>query len=208
MNHIDDLAELYALGALDDLERKRVDAHAATCAQCAHRLAAAERSVTYAIEADPQYQPSPALRARLGASLDAARHGARSTTVPRAWFAVAAAFAILALPLGFMSRAYMAPAGDPQFANATFRMMKPQTVAMSARVTYAKSGDFYAVMVKHPMRALHVAYVHPDGTMETIGTVETHGDMGVAVMPIDHKMLELALVDGTHIVAEANLAFD
>jgi anti-sigma-K factor RskA len=208
MNHIDDMAELYALGALDDLERKRVDAHVATCAQCARRLGEAERAVTSAIEADPQYEPSPALGVRLSASLDARRPKTRAAMVPRAWFAVAAAIAIVALPVGFMSRGYMAPVGDAQFANADFKMMKLQTVAMSAHVTYAKSGDFYAVMVKHPMRALHVAYVHPDGTMETIGKVEMHGDMGMAVMPIDHKMLELALVDGSTVVAEADLAFD
>jgi len=207
MNHIDDLAELYALGALDDLERKRVDAHVATCAPCARRLGEAERAVTAAIEADPPYEPSPALRARLGASLDAARPRARIATVPRGWFAVAAAIAILALPVGFVMRGSMAPESG-QFADANFKMMKLQTVAMSAHVTYAKSGDFYAVMVKHPMRALRVAYVHPDGTMETIGTVEMHGDTGVAVMPIDHKMLELALVDGTTVVAEADLTFD
>jgi len=207
MNHIDDLAELYALGALDDLERKRVDAHVATCAPCARRLAEAENAVTAAIEADPPYGPSPALRARLSASLDAARPRARIATVPRAWFAVAAVFAILALPIGFVVRGSMAPE-TAQFADANFTMMKLQTVAMSAHVTYAKRGDFYAVMVKHPMHALQVAYVHPDGTMETIGKVEMHGDMGVAVMPIDHKMLELALVDGSTVVAEANLAFN
>jgi len=206
MNHIDDSAELYALGALDDLERKRVDAHVATCARCARRLDEAERAVTHAIEADPQYEPSAALGARLTASLDA--RPTRRATVPRTWFAVAAALAILALPIGYLARGPMRPPSDAQFANATFKMMKLQPVAMSAHVTYAKTGDFYAVMVKHPTRALQVAYVHPDGTMETIGKVETHGDMGVAIMPIDHKMLELALVDGSTVVAEANLAFN
>ncbi|HEY8320639.1 MAG TPA: zf-HC2 domain-containing protein [Candidatus Baltobacteraceae bacterium] len=208
MNHIDDAAALYALGALDELDRRRVDAHVATCAACAHALGEAERAVTNAIEADPPYEPSPALRARLSASLDAARPAARAATVPRAWFAIAAAFAILALPIGFLTRGSMAPPGDAQFADASFRMMKLQAVATSAHVTYAKTGDFYAVMVKHPMRPLRVAYVHPDGTMETIGTIETHGDVGVAIMPIDHKMRELALLDGGTVVAEADLAFN
>jgi len=208
MNHIDDSAALYALGSLDELERRRVDAHVATCPACAALLADAERAVTHAIEADPQYDPSPALRARLEASLDAARPAARIATVPRAWFAIAAAFAILALPVGFLMRGTMAPPADAQFADASFTMTATQSAARSAHVTYAKSGDFYAVMVRHPMRALRVAYVHPDGTMETIGTVEPHGDMGVAIMPIDHKMRELALVDGGTVVAEARLAFN
>jgi len=207
MKHIDDDAALYALGALDESERRRIDGHVAVCATCAGALAEAERAVTDAIEADPPYEPSPALRARLSASLDAARPG-RAATVPRAWLAIAAAFAILALPIGFLTRGSMAPPGDAHFADASFRMMKPGSVAASAHVTYAKSGDFYAVMVKHPMRPLQVAYVHPDGTMETIGTVQTRGDVGVAIMPIDHKMRELALVDGGTVVAEADLAFN
>jgi anti-sigma factor RsiW len=205
MNHIDDSAELYALGALDEPERRRVDAHVATCAPCAQRLGEAERAVTFAIEADPQYEPSLALRARLNESLAPSR--SKRATVPRSWFAVAAAIAILALPLGFMSRGYMTPAGGG-YADAAFVPMKSTPVAMTAHVMYARSGNFYVVVVKHSTRALHVAYVHADGTMETIGKVEMHGDMGIAMMPIDHKMPILALVDGATIFAEANLAFN
>jgi hypothetical protein len=205
MSHIDDSAEIYALGALDELERRRVDAHVATCAPCARRLGEAESAVVFAIEADPQYEPSLALRARLNESFGEARP--KRATVPRAWFAIAAVFAILALPLGFMTRGYMAPAAGG-YANAIFVPMGSRSVAMTAHVMYAKSGNFYAVMIEHPTRSLDVAYVHPDGTMETIGKVEMHGDIGIAMMPIDHKMPVLALVDGATVVAEANLAFD
>ncbi len=220
MNHIDDSAELYALGALDDLERRRIDAHVATCAPCARLLGDAELAVTHAIEADPQYEPSLALRSRLAGSLEAMQPKARRA--PQAgWIAIAAAFAILALPTGFLARDYMVmhayiasdqmlmqKMANGSLASATFQPMKPSMPAMSAHVMYAKSGDFYAVVVKHPMRSLQVAYVRPDGTMETIGKLEMQGDMGVAVMPIDHKMLKLALIDGGDVVAEANLAFD
>lgn len=220
MNHIDDSAELYAIGALDDLERRRVDAHVATCAPCARLRGDAELAVTHAIEADPQYEPSLALRSRLATSLDGARPNVRRSP-QTGWLAVAAAFAILALPTGFLVRNYASmhaevannqmlvqKMADGSLASATFEPIKPSMPAMSAHVMYAKSGDFYAIVVKHPMHPLQVAYVHPDGTMETIGKIEMQGDMGVAVMPIDHKMLRLALIDGAHVVAEANLAFD
>jgi hypothetical protein len=221
MNHIDDAAELYAIGALDDLERMRVDAHVATCGACAGRLGEAERAVTLAIEADPQYEPSSALRARLSRSLDAAPRRSFRATPRTAWFALAAAIAIAVVPAGFLTREYaamhatvatddmlMQRLADGSLASATFAPMKTAKPAPSARVMYARSGDFYAVVVRHPTRALEVAYVHPDGTMETIGKVERRGSLGVAVMPIDHKMLVLALVDGTGVVAEANLAFN
>ncbi|MBD5605730.1 MAG: zf-HC2 domain-containing protein [Candidatus Eremiobacteraeota bacterium] len=43
--HIDDDAELYALGALETSERDAVDAHLATCDACTRRVADAERTV-------------------------------------------------------------------------------------------------------------------------------------------------------------------
>jgi len=36
--HIDEMAELYALGSLEDLERARVERHVETCEACAVRL--------------------------------------------------------------------------------------------------------------------------------------------------------------------------
>ncbi len=243
MNHIDDLVELYALGSLDELERRRVDAHAITCATCAHALGDAEAVVTFAIEADPQYEPSLALRERLSASLDSGRVApdARDDisldsgrVAPDArddisapqdggawmrWAAVAAAIVVLALPAGFLGRNYMAmhatvaddtmlfeKMAGQRLASATFKPMMP--AAPAAHVMYAKNGNFYAVVVPAMDHPIEVAYVHPDGTMEKVGMVERRGTSGLAVMPIDHKMPMLALVDSGSIISEARLAFN
>jgi len=219
MTHVDDLVELYALGSLDEFERRRVDAHVTTCADCAHRLSEAETAVAYAIEADPQYEPSLALRERIAASLDrdTAKVRAPSRWMPRA--AIAAAFVAVAIPAGFATRDVMTMrqtvASDTMMLEkmAGERLASAQFVPMrgaapAAHVMYAKRGDFYAVVVANPTRPLQVAYVHPDGTMETIGRTVVRGSMAVAVMPIDHKMPLLALVDGSTVLAEARLAFN
>ena len=45
MNHIDQEAELYALGMFDDDERARIDEHLATCAPCTVLVGEAEAAV-------------------------------------------------------------------------------------------------------------------------------------------------------------------
>ncbi|MGP6156015.1 MAG: RskA family anti-sigma factor [Vulcanimicrobiaceae bacterium] len=44
-DHIGELAELYALGALEPQERADIDAHAASCPRCARALGEAETAV-------------------------------------------------------------------------------------------------------------------------------------------------------------------
>ncbi|HET9096655.1 MAG TPA: zf-HC2 domain-containing protein [Candidatus Baltobacteraceae bacterium] len=63
--HIDELAELYALGALDDAERARVDLHARSCTDCATRLGEAERFISETIA---DVEPPLALDRRMRAS--------------------------------------------------------------------------------------------------------------------------------------------
>jgi hypothetical protein len=79
---------------------------------------------------------------------------------------------------------------------------------MHARVLYDRAGDWYCVIVDRSRAPMQVAYVRDDGSMETIGSVAMHpGAPSMAIMPIPHKMKKLALLDGTTVVAEANLAF-
>lgn len=88
--HIDELAELYALGALDDAERGRVDLHARSCGECAARLGDAERFISETI-ADAE--PPPALDRRMHAAF-----APRRAWNPRWRALVAAAFILGLLP--------------------------------------------------------------------------------------------------------------
>ena len=72
--HRDDYLDLcagYALGALDDADRRRLEAHLAEgCAECEAALTDFSDSVVQLARSAPEAEPSPALRARV---LDAAR---------------------------------------------------------------------------------------------------------------------------------------
>lgn len=206
MTHLGDDAELYAIGALDDAERARADAHVATCEACLRRVGAAEASVAAMIEGDllEGAFAVPAVRARM----------------PRVvqWLAVAAAICIFALPAAYFARdnarmhaamranetlaAHIA-SGDLQSSGFTPMRSGP----MHARVLYDRAGDWYCVIVDHSRAPMQVAYVRDDGSMETIGSVAMRGGPSMTIMPIPHKMQKLALLAGGVVVAEAKLAF-
>jgi hypothetical protein len=222
--HIGELAELYALGALEPAEAAQVDAHAAGCASCLRRLGEAEDSVTAMMRLDAQSQPSNALRARMRRAVDPhdALRVARPARTRPLWLSLAAAVVIALLPAGYLLRQNMAQrealraaastnsAIVAQLARGPLNMVNftnAEGVPVDARVMYNRTGSWYLVVVKHPLHAMDVAYVHPDGSMEKIGQTSMQGDMGVAVMPIPHKMDKLALLDGHAVVAEALLLY-
>jgi anti-sigma-K factor RskA len=80
-NHIGDDAELYALGALDDVSARRVEQHIAGCPECAKRVNDALLAAAALAEALPAVAPSAELGSRLTASAaSSARTVARRTT--------------------------------------------------------------------------------------------------------------------------------
>lgn len=218
IEHIDDSAELYALGSLDDLERTRVERHAAQCIQCAARLREAENAVAALAQAQavPLHAPPPSLQRRLDASL---KHGPRAplTWHPFAagiaaaivlaliptWVAVDRNSALVAMRQDERALARLASA-DTQIRHAQF--MSPHNQAMNARVLYGTRGDWYYVVVMHPRPGMQVAYVH-DGRMEMLGRVAAHGESGTLYLPVNHKMDELALLDNGTVVGHAHLLY-
>ncbi len=85
--HLEEAAELYALGTLPDAERAAAEAHVAQCATCARRVGQAEE--TLAVLVRPQ-TPSSQLDRRVRATF------ARRSNV-RAFYPLVAAALILAL---------------------------------------------------------------------------------------------------------------
>jgi hypothetical protein len=215
MDHIDENAELYALGSLDDLERLGVEQHVATCAACATRLRDAENAVAALSEALP-VQPAPArLDRRLRHAIAApARRSTLWRSVPAA---IAAALALALIPAWLaVDRSRNAAVSMRQderalamLARAPFhraQFMSPQNRPMNAKVLYGMRGDWYYVVVMHPKAGMHVAYMH-GGKMEMLGTVAVHGESGTLYLPVNHKMEELALLEGGKVVADAHLIY-
>lgn len=217
IDHIDELAELYALGSLDEADRAHVEAHAATCEICAERLHEAELAIAEVAGGQPQYEPSSFLAARLHRSMAPA--GAR---VRFQWglagLAFAAALAIAFIPTWVavdrtrtVSQAMLQDehalariASAPSFNRAVF--ISPQNQPMDAKVLYGPRGDWYYVVVMHPRPGMQVAYVH-DHHMEMLGHVAMHGEAGTLYLPVNHKMEELALLQGKTVVAAAHLVY-
>lgn len=214
-DHIDEFAELYALGSLDEMERARVERHAATCEVCAARLHHAELTVADIAQGQPQYEPSSALSARLHESVAPA---------PRSRFhpglvglAFAAALAIAFIPTWLAvdrtrvaSQAMLADehalariASAPSFNRAVFMS---HNQPMDAKVLYGTRGDWYYVVIMHPRPGMQVAYVHGN-RMEMLGRVAMHGETGTLYLPVNHRMEELALLQGNTVVAAAHLAY-
>jgi anti-sigma factor RsiW len=213
--HIGDDAALYALGILDEVSRRRIDAHVATCDACAAQLGEAEMEIAALAAAEPQYQ-LPA-----GFAAPAAPQSARAKPRARpAWFPSAVAVAAV-LVFGFAPSLYMwqqnramhdsmlaENAAIKQLAVGRFRTAS--FAAMSdgsdARVMYSPDGSWYVVLVRGATRALQVAWMH-DGERTMLGTATPHGDVAMLYLPRSHRMDQLALVDGPTVVAEAQLAY-
>src|SRR5258708_1018781 len=88
-DHIEESAELYALGTLDAAERKRVDEHVRICETCAARIGDAEATIEHLVH---QRMPSAELDRRMRARF------VRQAAWPRVGFVAAAAFLIGLLP--------------------------------------------------------------------------------------------------------------
>jgi hypothetical protein len=81
VNHIGDDAELYALGALDDVSARHVEQHIADCPKCTARVNDALLAAAALAQALPAIAPFAELGRRLSASAaDSARTGARRAT--------------------------------------------------------------------------------------------------------------------------------
>jgi hypothetical protein len=214
--HIDELAELYAVASLDGNERERVERHVATCVPCAQRLQLAEESVAGIAAGEPLYEPSSLLAQRLNESLPARP----SNRIQHAWpllLAAAAALAIAFIPTWVAvdrsrivsrvmvqdERALARIASSASFNRAVF-MSKNR--AAGAKVLYGTRGDWYYVVVMHPKPGMQVAYVH-DGRMDRLGNSAMHGESGSLYLPVNHKMDELALLQGDTVVASAHLVY-
>jgi anti-sigma-K factor RskA len=68
--------DLYALGALEGDEKKAIESHLATCAECAPKLAEAQGRITLLALAAPTVAPSADVKARLMSQVRAEKTGA------------------------------------------------------------------------------------------------------------------------------------
>jgi hypothetical protein len=215
--HIADLAELYALGALDEMERAAVDAHLRDCPSCAAFVASAERDVALIASMESRHRAPPELQRRIERLIDSGALPPVPETRRRAWapVAIAAALVIGLLPSAYLWSANRAMHDEMLAQNAaiarlasahrtaTFRSMPG---GPPADVSYGMDGSWYVVVVRGNPKPFGVVWMH--GAQRTmLGMAVPRGNMAMLYLPKSHRMDRLALMDGDRIVAQASLSW-
>jgi hypothetical protein len=196
-DHIDELAELYALGSLDEAERASVDEHARSCAQCAARVGEAERFIAQTIE---QREPSPQLHRRMHAAFVPRRSPAF------AWAGLAAAIAaafvlglLLQPPPAFQAdrdRALVAMINS-HFVHAQFTPLAPD--APKAKVIYGRRAPWRLFIAQ----TTH-AYAVRANSGAILGELHVSGDAAELFVPRSAER-SFVLLDGSRPVAKVTL---
>lgn len=217
--HIDDRAELYALGALDPAENATIETHLRECSSCAQSVGSAERDVALIALRETRRNAPPELAARIERSLDAKRMTPLRRPDRHAWplgAALAAALFVGLLPSAYFWSEYRAVHGAmlaqnaamARLASATYRTARFRAArgTSPAAVMYAPDGSWYLVVVRNSSRTLSVAWMH-DGERTMLGSAVPHGNLATLYLPKSHRMDRLALMDGNRIVAQATLSW-
>lgn len=192
--HIDELAELYALGTLDDVERASVERHVQSCTECAARLGEAERFIARTIA---EHEPSPALDRRMRAAFAPRR------SPIAAWAAlVAAAFVVgllLPRPSAFEAdRDRAIPAMvNSHFLHVQFTPLTGQ--APKAKVIYGRGAPwrFFIAQTTH-------AYTVRSQSGAVLGELHVSGNAAELFVPSSAER-SFVLLDGSRPVAKVTL---
>lgn len=203
--HLGELAELYALGTLEPLEAKRVEAHARECASCAARVGTAEATVLRLIDADA----TPIDGADLPPLALEPRHAFVRPPAAWAWAtAVAAAFVIgLLLPsLAPVRERSGQPEGAQQAATAMLAghfahvPLHPRVAgAPTAKAVYPLEGGWVYAIV-NAGAAVDVAVVRGGATM-TIASLPSSRNVRTAFAKIAGRADAVELIQRGRIVA-------
>jgi hypothetical protein len=189
MNHIDQEAELYALGMLDDDERARVDEHLAGCEPCTVRVGAAEAAVAALVDVTQE----------------------RKTSRRATWWpvGVAAAFAVAAAGLlgqNVMMRGALASDGAvlATMVNSHFdhtQFQAPGGAEIGAKAIYERHGKWFEILADGTP-AWHVVFVRPDGSREVVrADFARRGTASIVYVPQSAPVKTIDLEDDSgHIV--------
>jgi hypothetical protein len=195
MNHIDQEAELYALGMLDDEERMRTDDHLAVCEDCTVLVGRAEAAVASLIDSTQQRRPQ------------------RRT----AWWPIAAAAAFAVTAAGLLGQnvilrgalgtdgTLLATMVDSHFDHAQFQ--GPGGVELPAKAIYERHGKWYEILADGAP-AWHVVFVRPDGTRDLASVGFTHrGSASIVYLAPSTPIRTIDLEDAAgHVVGSVHPA--
>ena len=207
--HLGELAELYALGTLEPMEAKRVQAHVRQCTSCAARVGEAEAAVFPLIQAD-----SAGGRGAELPPLALEPRGSMRRTSPSRWAAIAAAFLIGLLPpsIAWMRERTAHPVVETQqaatamlaghFAHVSLR---PRVAAApQAKAIYPLEGGWvYVIVAAGP--AVEVAAVR-GGATSTVASLPSSTNVRTAFAKVSGNVDAVELIERGRIVALGTVA--
>jgi hypothetical protein len=220
-----ELAELYALGALEARERAQVEAHVASCANCARALGAAEVTVAALDEAFvPRLDPPERLGARIAASAQtvvslAPRRVSRRATLASPSFYATAAALLLAAGIGggalvehsaevrqvAHDSTVLATIATAHFNHVSLTAREPS--APLSKVLYARDGAWFYVVIDSPRCECHVVARSAQGERD-LGEPEVRGSTATLFVRDFARPTSLELVDASgRVISGAALAY-
>jgi hypothetical protein len=178
--HIDEEAELYAIGLLAPAPRDRSDAHAAICDLCARRLGNASRAIANIVDASQR----------------------RAERRPRWPLAVAAAFAVTSAVTVQQNLALHGALGDDgrlldtmvtsHFAHRQFT--GPAGEEIDAKAIYDHHGAWFEILAAGEPE-WNVILVAPDGSHTRVARFVKRGKASMAFFRAAHGVASIELQD-------------
>ena len=208
MTHIDESAELYALGMLSESESQQVLAHARECPACRDLLQRAQHVVGALSEAVPQYEPSDALRERL-------LRRPKRNRLQRGWYwfgaGLAAGLVAAALALSPGRLTITNPPSSDELALTTIVQshfnhvsFRPQASgAPQAKALYGKHLEWVYVIVHAPPRGVQV-HLDQSGSSQNAGSLVIGAQIGTLFISRPRKFTDLTLVLDGKVLARAH----
>jgi hypothetical protein len=195
MNHLDDDAELYALGMTEPARTAEIEAHLAECADCRARVIAAEAAAASLAATLP---PAPVARSR------------------RSWWPGLATAAAIVLAAVAADQGYAAHASAAQLARTdaalgaiasshfghTTMTSDPGVVA---KALYARDGAWCYVLVSGAPRGAHVV-MRRDGAPRDMGALDP-GKPATLFVKNPGEGDEITVVAGDRVVAHGKPAY-
>jgi anti-sigma-K factor RskA len=93
--HSGELAELYALGSLDDGERASVERHIQACLECADRVRDAEETLAFISDLEEHHEPPQTIAERFAVRLALSRAEQKSLSLKAITTAVVIGLTVL-----------------------------------------------------------------------------------------------------------------
>ena len=158
-----DLSGGYALGALDEADRRAFEAHLPTCPDCAEEVRAFATVASGLALAVPQVDPPVALRDRVLRAAVASDSPMEGTESPRSWrgalvfLSTAAALVALALGLYAASLNQRIRVLEEELRLATARAVDGQRQLVQYRVALDREAQVRAILAAPDLRRIDLA---------------------------------------------------